>query len=233
MARTFVIGDIHGAYPALKQCLNMSEFDYNSDRLICLGDVCDGWPQVKESVEELLKIRNLIYIMGNHDDWALKWFETGIIKEAWKLQGGESTINSYERNIPESHVHFLLNARDYFIENNILFVHGGIEPGISIEKQTREIFLWNRSLVKQAVYFSSRDECIELGSYTEIYVGHTPTLNFNSLVPVKFCNVWLMDTGAGWSGGCLSMMEVSTGKIFRSKPVDEFFPDFKGRNKLF
>ena len=171
--------------------------------------------------------------MGNHDDWALKWFETGIIKEAWKLQGGESTINSYERNIPESHVHFLLNARDYFIENNILFVHGGIEPGISIEKQTREIFLWNRSLVKQAVYFSSRDECIELGSYTEIYVGHTPTLNFNSLVPLKFCNVWLMDTGAGWNGGHLSMMEVSTGKLFRSKPVDEFFPHFKGRNKLF
>jgi serine/threonine protein phosphatase 1 len=233
MARTFVIGDIHGAYPALKQCLDLSEFDYYSDRLICLGDVCDGWPQVKESVEELLKIRNLIYIMGNHDDWALKWFETGIIIEAWKLQGGESTINSYEGNIPESHVHLLQNARDYYLENNILFVHGGIEPGIPIEKQNREIFLWTRSLVKQAVYLTSRDECVEFGSYTEIYVGHTPTLNFNSLVPLKFCNVWLMDTGAGWNGGCLSMMEISTEKLFRSKPVDEFFPDFKGRNKLF
>ena len=71
MPRSFVIGDIHGAYPALRQCLELCKFDYNSDLLICLGDVCDGWPQVKESVEELLKIRNLIYIMGNHDDLAM------------------------------------------------------------------------------------------------------------------------------------------------------------------
>jgi len=233
MPRSFVIGDIHGAYPALRQCLELCKFDYNSDLLICLGDVCDGWPQVKESVEELLKIRNLIYIMGNHDEWALNWFQTGIIKEFWKSQGGTSTINSYAGGIPENHIGLLQNAHDYFLQNNRLFVHGGIELDRSMEKQNREIFLWNRSLVQTAILLTATDECTELGSFKEIFVGHTPTLNFNSLVPVKYCNVWLMDTGAGWHGGYLSIMDINSGKIFQSDPVNLFYPDFKGRGKIF
>lgn len=52
MKKTFVIGDIHGAYDALLQCLERSEFDYESDRLICLGDICDRRPHVKECVDE-------------------------------------------------------------------------------------------------------------------------------------------------------------------------------------
>ena len=71
--RHFVMGDIHGAFHALKQCLERSSFDYKHDVLICLGDVCDGWPQTYECVEELLKIENLIFILGNHDFWALQW----------------------------------------------------------------------------------------------------------------------------------------------------------------
>ena len=55
--KTFVIGDIHGAYKALIECFEKSGFDRNKDRLICLGDVCDRSPEVKECIEELLKIK--------------------------------------------------------------------------------------------------------------------------------------------------------------------------------
>jgi len=34
--RTFVLGDIHGAYKALKQCFQKAEFDHETDQLICL-----------------------------------------------------------------------------------------------------------------------------------------------------------------------------------------------------
>ncbi|MCA9398849.1 MAG: metallophosphoesterase, partial [Candidatus Omnitrophica bacterium] len=54
--RVFAIGDIHGAYKALIQCLERSGFDYQKDRLIVLGDVCDGYPQAKKCISELLKI---------------------------------------------------------------------------------------------------------------------------------------------------------------------------------
>lgn len=41
--RTLVMGDIHGGYKALMQCLERSKFDYEKDTLIQLGDICDGW----------------------------------------------------------------------------------------------------------------------------------------------------------------------------------------------
>ena len=37
--KTYAIGDIHGAYKSLVQCLERSKFDYNNDRLIVMGDV--------------------------------------------------------------------------------------------------------------------------------------------------------------------------------------------------
>ena len=75
--KTFVMGDIHGAYRALRQCLERSEFDFQTDRLICLGDVCDGWPDTKMCIDELLKIQNLTYVLGNHDMCALQWMRSG------------------------------------------------------------------------------------------------------------------------------------------------------------
>ena len=64
MARTFVIGDIHGACRALRQCLERSSFDYTNDILISLGDVADGWPETKDAIDELLKVKNLVYLLG-------------------------------------------------------------------------------------------------------------------------------------------------------------------------
>ena len=49
--RTFVIGDIHGGYLSLKQCLERSSFNYEEDTLISLGDICDGWPETKRCID--------------------------------------------------------------------------------------------------------------------------------------------------------------------------------------
>jgi serine/threonine protein phosphatase 1 len=44
------------------------------------------------------------------------------------------------------------------------------------------------------------------------------------------CEVWFMDTGAGWSGK-LSMMNIDTKEIFMSDPVPELYPGVKGRQR--
>ena len=88
--RTFVIGDIHGAFKALRQCLERSQFDYRKDKLIVLGDVVDRHDEVNECVEELLKIRNLIALRGNHDDWFDEFCQTGRHPEDW-MYGGLAT----------------------------------------------------------------------------------------------------------------------------------------------
>jgi serine/threonine protein phosphatase 1 len=71
--RTFVIGDIHGAYKALLQCFARAGFNYDRDRLIVLGDVCDGYWEVRQCIDELLKVKNFDLVIGNHDLWALDW----------------------------------------------------------------------------------------------------------------------------------------------------------------
>lgn len=96
--RTFVVGDIHGAHLALEQCLERSGFDKRKDRLITLGDICDGVAHVYECVEILLTIPNRIDIIGNHDAWFQSFIEWSGHPEYW-AQGGFGTLASYAREV--------------------------------------------------------------------------------------------------------------------------------------
>jgi len=225
MGRTLVLGDVHGAARALKQVLERSSFDYNADRLICLGDVADGWPETKEAIDLLLKIPNLTYIMGNHDVWALQWMETREAAEIWLDQGGRATCDSYKDEIPASHVTLLKEARDYVVENNTLFVHAGILPGLKAEECSHEILYWDRTLVRTAMDLTKKGMPRQLTSYDEVFVGHTP---ISASHPTRFCEVWMVDTGAAWSG-VLSMMDVHSKEWFTSDVVQELYPGVKGR----
>jgi serine/threonine protein phosphatase 1 len=179
--RTIICGDLHGAYKALLQCLERSSFDYENDTLIQLGDVVDGWNQVYECVEELLKIKNLITIKGNHDDWFLKFIEYNSHPTNW-LQGGEGTLQSYcnalnkeywinserirgngggfktnltESDIPETHRKFFIQQAKYYKDNNNnIFVHGGFNRHELLNNQhENDIFWWDRDLWMQALSF--------------------------------------------------------------------------------
>jgi serine/threonine protein phosphatase 1 len=227
MGRKFVIGDIHGAYRALRQCLERSAFDYEHDQLISLGDVCDGWPETKASVEELLRIKNLIYLLGNHDWWTLQWMLTGKIEELWYSQGGKATIDSYKDGIPEHHITFLSDALLHYIDENRLFVHAGIDPLRPLEQQDKHIFLWDRNLAALALDLYGNPRQRKLSSFGEIYLGHTP-IPFPA--PINSLEVWLMDTGAGWSG-VLSIMNIDTKEVFTSDPVPRLYPGVEGRKK--
>lgn len=161
--KRFVIGDIHGNYKGLMQCLERSKFDYENDLLISLGDIADGYSYVYDCVEELLKIKNRIDIKGNHDDWFCSWLETEAHPDNWK-QGGEGTLKSYTQklgfgygklnlggwaqvapgslttemspsDIPETHRNFWLNQKAYHKDSeNNFFVHGGFNRHYTIEE---------------------------------------------------------------------------------------------------
>lgn len=235
--RTFVIGDIHGGYKALLQVLERSNFDYDNDKLICLGDVTDGWPDVAESIEELMKIKNLVYCLGNHDEWAIDGLENDMNSRsylAWFTQGGEATGNSYKKNphLLEKHLKFLKEAKRYYLdEENRLFLHAGINLENDVEDQPEATYIWDRRMIGNV----SRGFTEGTEKYKEIYVGHTPTLGMQEIPewvhgkPMQFGNVWDMDTGATYMGK-LSMMEINTKELFQSDVVFTLYPDHKGRN---
>lgn len=227
MNRTFVIGDIHGASRALQQCLDKASFRYDTDHLICLGDVADGWPDTKAAIDNLLRIKNLTYILGNHDWWTLRWMQNGVIDPLWYAQGGKATIDSYVDGVPETHIELLENAPLYFRLGNSLFVHAGIDPQRPLERHTADTLLWDRLLATRALEMQMSEAQGKLTSFDEVYLGHTP-IPFDR--PLEVMGVWLMDTGAGWSG-VLSMMNVDTKDVFVSDPVPQLYPGVMGRRK--
>jgi serine/threonine protein phosphatase 1 len=226
--KRFVIGDIHGAHKALQQCLQRAGFNYKTDLLISLGDICDGWPETNQAVDELLKIKNLNYILGNHDYLALQWMQHGIKDEIWLDQGGIATLQSYHEKVNERHKAFFEQALPYLIIDNKLFVHAGFNPLRRMEDQTLEHFLWDRNLARIAIDFYTKRIETPLTGYDEVYIGHTP---ITSGRPLNSCGVWLMDTGAGWSG-VLSMMNIDSKEIFTSDPVPSLYPGVEGRKKV-
>jgi serine/threonine protein phosphatase 1 len=226
MSRTFVIGDIHGAHKALVQCLERANFNYETDHLICLGDVCDGWPETRQAIDELMRIKNLTYILGNHDFWTLEWMRDGFADEVWLEQGGHATVLSYAENIPKTHQHFLENALPYLKRGNDLFVHAGIDPLVPVENQTIQTFLWDRKFAQTVLLLHNKSAHANLTGFDNVYIGHSPI----AAPPIRACEVWLMDTGAGWSGK-LSMMNIATNEIFMSDSVPDLYPGIEGRKK--
>lgn len=230
MPKRFVIGDIHGNLKGLEQCFQKSGFNPKEDTLVCLGDICDGYPQIREVFDKLLEIKNLIFILGNHDEWAREWFRNGWQEPIWTDQGGKSTLASYKHNrekVPESHKKLLEDAYHIFMFDgeNKLFVHGGIDVNQrKAEKQRPEVCLWDRSLIRSAWLNHFRKPDYQYAGYDEIYVGHTTTEMFHEqTVPLKLCNVWAMDTGAGWSGK-LSLMDIDTKEYWQSDTGYELYP---------
>lgn len=228
MSRVFVIGDIHGACRALRQCLDRSRFDYEHDHLICLGDVSDGWPETKTAIDELMRIKKLTYILGNHDWWTLEWMRHGKVEQVWYNQGGKATIDAYHDGVPPAHIRFLSEAVHYYVYKNKLFVHAGIDPWKPLEEQGEETFLWDRSLASLALNQYRNAGAANISTFDEIYIGHTP-VPYSS--PILSLGIWLMDTGAGWSG-VLSMMNIDSKEVFTSDPVPTLYPGIPGRQRL-
>jgi serine/threonine protein phosphatase 1 len=227
MRKKFVMGDIHGACRALRQCLERSGFNREEDELIFLGDVADGWPETKASVDELLTIKNLIFIFGNHDFWTLEWMQTGYAEDIWLKQGGDATVKSYKAGIPKNHISLLDKSLPYYISDNRLFVHAGFDPAAPLNVQTLTTFLWDRSLALNALGAQTKNGKGKLTDFEEVFLGHTPVVGG---MPVQCGEIWLMDTGAGWSG-VLSMMNLDTKEVFTSDPVPELYPGVEGRKK--
>jgi serine/threonine protein phosphatase 1 len=246
--KTYVLGDVHGGAKALQQVLEKANFDNENDRLISVGDLCDGWPETLEVIEILMDIKNLVFVRGNHDDWTIQFLKEYPLRllnadyHAWRMHGGKETEKSYEGKpeLAEKHLEFLKSSLYYYIdEQNRLYVHAGYTYKLPIESQpfSRD---YTSSDGKSSYYFWDRtfwsnvsrgfmDGCDQ---YKEIYIGHTPTIsneNFRHGRPANVGNVWNMDTGAAFMGK-LSLMNVDTKELYQSDIVFTLYPESKGRN---
>lgn len=243
MAKTYVIGDMHGALKALQQVITKANPKKN-DRLIFLGDYVDGWPQSSDLVEYLIELEKqypCIFIKGNHDAWCEDWLSGEDPNENWLVHGGQATVDSYRhltKRQKNAHLKFFSRMPLYYIDDmNRLFIHAGF---CSMRGPANERFetncYWDRTLWETALGLDDRigEESVfypkRLRLFQEIFIGHTPTINYGIEEPMHACNVWNIDTGAAFSGR-ISIMDIETKQFWQSDIVQDFYPGEKGRNR--
>ncbi len=237
MSRTLAIGDIHGAMKALKQVLDRANYDPSSDRIIFLGDVADGWPEVPEVFEFILDLDIYGYVMGNHDHWLYAYLKFGATPDLWMDQGGRATLDGYMRiNDPlmnERHLKLLESIPFYLEEDDRLFIHGGFNWHDPIKDQFGSDLMWDRHMWKTALYWQlqhNKGMALDtIPGYKEVFIGHTTTSRFDpELKPVQLSNVWNLDQGGGFEGK-LTCMDVETKEYWQSDMVKDLYPDVRGR----
>jgi serine/threonine protein phosphatase 1 len=237
--RRFVLGDVHGRYEELIELLKKAGFDYEADQLISLGDLVDRGPEPFLCILELLKIKNFICVQGNHDIWLYNFILEGSREHFLKGEhGSRPTIDKWEFLDDESRLlvwKFLKQQVPYYVDkDNNLFVHAGIDREEKIENQ----LLWTLAaepFFVDEIMAMQRNKNLKkvptVDDFNEIYIGHMITLRYRKdsngifqqekswidvvMEPINILNVWMMDTGAGYTQGRLSLMNIDTKELFQ------------------
>lgn len=229
--RTLVISDIHGAFKALEQVVERSGFDPEHDQMVFLGDLVDGYPDIPDCLDYLLGVRNLVYVMGNHDDWALRYAEgrlSDVDFVTWDVQGGRATRDSLgERGSPrwQSLRELLHLACPYATQGSRVFVHGGFSRHAHPSTVPLDDLIWDRDLLSGARLDCQNPAHAE--QCGEVFLGHTPTVFYHTAAePIFASNIVAIDCGVSYPrhGGRLCIMDASTKQYWLSDPVGELYP---------
>lgn len=248
MGRLFVLGDIHGRYKALIQVFERANFDLENDTCIFVGDIVDRGPEPFKCIEFMLKIKKAIFIRGNHDSNFNYWIKTQrdgfqgkngvlITKLEWikaSDQMKEMTSEYFEKTVPF-----------YIDDQNRMFTHGGFDNNTLVRDHTyhEDNFAWDRTLWQEAFECKENEVIKTADNFTEIYIGHTPTINYSTeekesimgiiitiiknpvITPMYRGGIWNIDTGAGFGIGKLTLMNIETKEIFQSDLINTLYAE--------
>jgi len=211
MKKVFAVGDIHGCRSHLDRMLEILDINSENDTLVFIGDYIDRGPDSRGVVDALLdirkKIKNVVFLKGNHEQMFLNYYREGKDEELFMHNGGLNTLISYglagagkkHHAIPDTHMEFFTTLQSWYITEDYIFVHAGLRPGIPVEKQDTDDLLWIRHDFINSHY-----------NFGKIIIfGHTP-LSFTA--PLINKNKIGLDTGAVY-GGKLSCVELPEMKI--------------------
>jgi serine/threonine protein phosphatase 1 len=211
--RAYAIGDVHGRADLLAQLHSRIDSDIAQNPVsrvieIYLGDYIDRGPESRRVIDLLIarkRGRETVLLKGNHETYALQFLTDPKIFDVWRQVGGLQTLSSYgvelparahpidckqlaaafSNVLPYAHVRFLSELAPSFTCGDFFFVHAGVRPGISLDRQKEDDLLWTRD---EFLLFDG-----DFGKY--VVHGHTPVQE-----PDVRANRLNIDTGAFATG---------------------------------
>lgn len=149
----YAIGDIHGRFDLLEGALRAIAAHSKShrSRLIFLGDYVDRGPQSREVVTLLTALQRdpcVTCLKGNHESLMVQALTSGRSDDMsrWIAAGGDQTLRSYgvsqldqaREAIPADHVRWMAGLPLTSGDGRRIYVHAGLMPSVSLEKQRPE-----------------------------------------------------------------------------------------------
>jgi serine/threonine protein phosphatase 1 len=185
----YVVSDINGLHNELKLILSrilpLRKTGGQIDKLILLGNYISG-TRSHETIDLILKAQKetpgqIICLLGDNDLKLLNSIDPQGTPEdygAWLSSGGENALLGYleligselsnpylikrqylQRFIPQEHLNFLSLLLPYYENDNYIFVHGGCDPNIPLEKQNPSVLTKDRSVFNLVYNAGSRFRC--------------------------------------------------------------------------
>jgi hypothetical protein len=137
MARTIIVGDVHGCARELDALLENLRFS-GEDRLVSVGDLVGKGPRGAQVVR-FFREGGHEAVRGNHDEKIL----------AWRRGETKKLPHSHRRDaarMSEADFEWLGSLPLYIELDGAIVVHGGIAPGIALADQDPDVLMNLRSI---------------------------------------------------------------------------------------
>jgi hypothetical protein len=148
VARTIVIGDVHGCVYELDDLLDQLGHT-SDDRVVFVGDMLVRGPEPCAVLERYRRL-DARAVRGNHEQRLLRW------REQQRRQRAPGKAKPFKRG-SMIHTALQLGASDWAIieqlplwlrlpAHELLAVHAGLQPGVPLEQQAERTLLYSRCL---------------------------------------------------------------------------------------
>ena len=180
MSRKIAIGDIHGCNKTLKALLEEKIMVRSDDHIIFVGDYIDRGPDSKGVLDYLMalleKVRNVVFIRGNHEEMLIETFYSHAYFQQWMNNGGGATLESFGisqeeylasggNRLPDIYMDFLSSTTYYVELDKCYIVHAGFNFHDKRPFEDLDSMIWSRNF--------DYDKGIAKGK--KVIHGHTPT----------------------------------------------------------
>lgn len=216
--RDLAVGDIHGHFQRLQQCLDAVGFDPAVDRLFSVGDLVDRGPDNEAALEWLAKPW-FHAVQGNHEALAITRVRGGKLDLAMYREAGGGWFIDLPR---AEQLRFVERFEQLPIAIEVESAAGlvGLLHADSPTADWLQLRTWLELLddpkVRQVCQWSRRrlraGDTEPVQGLRALLVGHTPVPQATLLG-----NVWHLDTG-GWASGHFSLMDMRTLKLLSPAP---------------
>ncbi|MBY3166146.1 metallophosphoesterase family protein [Rhizobium laguerreae] len=190
MRYTFAIGDIHGCIDPLRRMIDRIEAYAPEGTVVFLGDYIDRGPDSKSVLDRIIagpsEPWRWICLKGNHEDMMVAAYADGQSRVVWLGNGGLETEISYGGRVLPQHLQWAADRPLVHVDRHRIFVHAGVDPKFSLDRQSQDDLLWMRFLAGQPGEYWGK----------HLVHGHTPSRSN----PVTTGNRTNIDSGCVFGG---------------------------------